>query len=280
MAAAQFRFKQKARRLARSAEIHGYDQSLFQGLSASLGYKANKLPFTVIAQRAPLRLLRKRIEASEAILFGIAGFLSEPDLKRFEADTRQYVRQLWERWWACRGEMNRLVLPQSAWRLSGIRPANHPQRRLAALARIVDTWPTIRATSLNHDFSKIRALFSGIKHDFWEHHFSVTSDATSRRMALIGHTRITEMLINVFMPMSYGRNPKVWDEYRTIPAALTNRRVKTAATRLFGHSQGIPEVLKTAACQQGLLQIYEDFCMRDDSDCTRCVFPEQLVQFL
>jgi hypothetical protein len=29
------------------------------------------------------------------------------------------------------------------------------------------------------------------------------------------------------------------------------------------------------AHQQGLLQIYEDFCLQDNSDCAQCPFPEQ-----
>jgi hypothetical protein len=31
--------------------------------------------------------------------------------------------------------------------------------------------------------------------------------------------------------------------------------------------------------QQGLLQVYEDFCLRDASDCARCRFPEQLARW-
>jgi hypothetical protein len=31
--------------------------------------------------------------------------------------------------------------------------------------------------------------------------------------------------------------------------------------------------------QQGLLQIYEDFCLEDASDCRSCPFPEQLLQW-
>jgi hypothetical protein len=29
--------------------------------------------------------------------------------------------------------------------------------------------------------------------------------------------------------------------------------------------------------QQALLQIYDDFCMQDASDCARCPFPEQVA---
>ena len=45
-------------------------------------------------------------------------------------------------------------------------------------------------------------------------------------------------------------------------------------------SAGAPEAwLKTVVHQQGLLQIYEDFCLQDDSDCQRCTFPERVRGF-
>ena len=33
---------------------------------------------------------------------------------------------------------------------------------------------------------------------------------------------------------------------------------------------------RTIAHQQALLQIYEDFCLQDNSDCEHCPFPEQM----
>ncbi len=58
-------------------------------------------------------------------------------------ETRGYVRKLWDRWWPHRDEMQRLVLPAKLWRLSGTRPLNHPQRRLAALAALAKAWPSL-----------------------------------------------------------------------------------------------------------------------------------------
>jgi hypothetical protein len=37
--------------------------------------------------------------------------------------------------------------------------------------------------------------------------------------------------------------------------------------------------VKTVAHQQGLLQIYEDFCLQDNSDCAHCPFPEQMQKW-
>jgi hypothetical protein len=139
-AAAQFRLQQKANRIrskienSQSGWDHGRDETLFQEIASALGYKQNKLPFTLLAQRLPLKLLRDNIEDCEALLFGAAGFLETPDLDVYKRSTREYVRKLWDRWWAHRDGLQRFIIPAKLWRLSSTRPVNHPQRRLAALA--------------------------------------------------------------------------------------------------------------------------------------------------
>ena len=74
-AAAQFRLRQKANRIRNKIDVHGRDETLFQEIATALGYKENKLPFTLLTQRLPLRLLRENVEDCEALLFGAAGFL-------------------------------------------------------------------------------------------------------------------------------------------------------------------------------------------------------------
>jgi hypothetical protein len=61
-----------------------------------------------------------------------------------------------------------------------------------------------------------------------------------------------------------------------LPARLTNRRLETAVTRLFGDDPRQRTFVRTVVNQQGLLQIYEDFCLQDNSDCAHCPFPEQM----
>ena len=77
-AAAQFRLRQKANRIRNKIDVHGRDETLFQEIATALGYKENKLPFTLLTQRLPLRLLRENVEDCEALLFGAAGFLERP----------------------------------------------------------------------------------------------------------------------------------------------------------------------------------------------------------
>ena len=96
-AAAQFRLRQKAARIRHKIDSRGRDEVLFQELATALGYKENKLPFTLITQRLPLKSLRETASDLESILFGTAGFLHTADLDFYKRSTREYVRQLWDR---------------------------------------------------------------------------------------------------------------------------------------------------------------------------------------
>jgi Protein of unknown function (DUF2851) len=308
-AAAQFRLQQKANRIRSKIDSHGRDEALFQEIAGALGYKENRLPFMLLAQRLPLNSLREALPDIESMLFGVAGFLQTADLDAYKSSTREYVRQLWDRWWPHRDGLERLILPTKVWRISSTRPVNHPQRRLAALATLAREWPAFRRsldspapfrlpspqpspTGRGGSFSRrekarMRAphnFLTELEHPFWNFHYTLTADPSSKKMALIGESRVTDILANVVFPFwladdldpASPSEASLWTEYAKLPAQLSNRRLETGATRLFGNDPRRKQFLRTVAHQQGLLQIYEDFCMQDNSDCAQCPFPEQM----
>ena len=286
-AAAQFRLRQKANRIRNKIAVHGRDETLFQEIATALGYKENKLPFTLLTQRSPLRLLRKNVEDCEALLFGTAGFLETPDLDIYKKSAREYVRQLWDRWWPHRDDLQRLILSPKSWHISGTRPLNHPQRRLAALAVLVREWPRLHRASGKSSLAAANDFFQALEHPFWNFHYTLISEPSPKEMALIGESRAADVLANVLFPFwaahelkaSASVSTQLWTEYAKLPAQLSNRRLETGATRLFGNDPRRQEFLRTVAHQQGLLQIYEDFCMQDNSDCAQCPFPEQMAKW-
>jgi hypothetical protein len=275
-AAARFRLEKKAARIRAKIDNRGRDDGLFQEIATALGYKENKLPFTLIAQRAPLKSLRENPDDTEAILFGIAGFLETPDLVVYRKSSRNYVRELWDRWWPHRDAMQRLILPAKIWKLSSTRPANHPQRRLAALAVIVREWSGFRRSLGKRTTKAVERFLETLDHPFWRFRYTLTADPASKPMAMIGQSRSAEILANVIFPFWRTEDHDVWPEYAKLSARLTNRRIETATTRLFGDDPRRREFIRTIAHQQALLQIYEDFCLQDNSDCEHCPFPEQM----
>jgi hypothetical protein len=280
-AAAQFRLQRKAARLRNIIENHGRNEALFQEIAAALGYTENKLPFTLLAQRLPLQFLRKQNDQAEAMLFGAAGFLDTPDLAIYSDAARDYVRTLWDRWWPHREEMRRLILPRNVWRLSGTRPLNHPQRRLGALATLVKAWPSLIRSLSRRDPKHTHDFFLGLEHPFWNHYYTLSSGSSSTPIAPIGESRVADIVANVLLPYLFlVKGFDLWPAYEELPARLTNRRLETGAARLFGDDPRRAHFTRTVAHQQGLLQIYEDFCLQDNSDCAHCPFPEQMRNWI
>ncbi|HKS31268.1 MAG TPA: DUF2851 family protein, partial [Chthoniobacterales bacterium] len=177
--AAKFRLQQKANRLRQRIEVHGRDEVLFQAMAEALGYKQNRLPFTLLTQRLPMTFLRKQREDSEALLFGVAGFLHAPDLDGVRKSTRTYLRLLWDRWWKYREQFSRLVLPRKIWKMTGARPFNHPHRRLGALAALGMEWKTIVSLARSGDAAAVGSFLTNLQHDFWGHHYTLAAGNTT-----------------------------------------------------------------------------------------------------
>src|SRR5438046_4599019 len=275
-AAAKFRLRQKANRLRQRIEVHGRDEALFQAIAEALGYKQNRLPFTLLAQRLPLAFLRKRREDAEALLFGFAGFLDAPDLDRQRTSTRSYLRSLWDRWWKYREQFSRLVLPAKLWKTSGARPLNHPHRRLGALAVMVAEWKTFSALAGASKATPLVSFLTNLRHDFWSRHYSLAAASASSSLALIGNSRAAEILANLVYPLAVNDDREIWNDYKILRAQLSTQAAPIAEARPFAGEPRQRDFVRSLVGQQGLLQIYEDFCLRDASDCASCPLPEQL----
>ena len=175
--------------------------------------------------------------------------------------------------------------------LGGIRPANHPQRRVATAAHWafrqnfcgeIDRWleRSIESPDLVESFSEILQ----VKYDpFWSYHWTLKSVGFQNPHPLLGEQQLTDLAINVVLPWLYvralsGQNEalaKVAEQrYFLWPAGEDNSILKLARQRLFGGVSA--HFLKTAAQQQGLLQIVRDFCDHSDASCRECQFPELL----
>ncbi len=284
-AAAQYRLQRKSQRLHLWLEAHGREQAVFQALAQTLGYRNNAVPFTMLAQRLPLRrLLALPAKEREALLFGVSGFLESVAFDEARADTRGYLSGLWADWWRLRDEFSRWqeAPHRLRWRVVATRPGNHPQRRLAALCAMLRHWAAMMAplkSAEAWEAKRWRSTLADLTDDYWDTHYTLLADSAAKPLALLGETRVQEMLANVVYPLLVPERQTLWAEYLELPALLTNEKVNRAALRLFGTSSRAKEFQRKLHHQQGLVQLYEDFCLEDDSGCEDCPFPERLREW-
>ena len=240
--AARVRFQAKAGQFRARARHAGWEQALWEGLFRALGYKHNVWPMQHLAELRP-RWLRgaEPAFALQARLLGISGLLPA-ELTRAQKSTDSYLRRVWDCWWRERDEFGDCVLPRTVWKFHGLRPANHPQRRLALAAHWLasgnlvsklERWCAVdflsgcgsgreSAPTSNHiepahagcyeDSRKSRALLDSLREifeverdEFWSWHWTFRSARLKQPQPLLGDARVTDLAVNVILPWLWTR---------------------------------------------------------------------------
>lgn len=259
--AARHRLARKARAIHLLAGLHGRRDALFQSLARALGYRNNSIPLVLLAQRSSAK--EAASATGEALLFGLSGFLESREPPSEAGRRAAYLVELWKEWWKLRDSHQRLILPSTAWKLTGSRPANHPHRRVAAL-RLVAV--KIDALSQALDSGEDRLFASqlrSLEHPFWGSHWNLSAGVLGGRqsLALLGENRVRDILVNVFAPAQAAMGADsfaLWN--RLLPGQIPSR-VRDIADWLY---PGFPvELLRSAAHQQGVLQLGADFFGRE-----------------
>jgi hypothetical protein len=289
--ASQIRLQAKAAHFQARARQAGWEQSLWEGLFGALGYKHNVWPMRRVAELLPV-LTTKQEEPDSAFalqvrLLGVSGILPG-ELTRSRSTVDGYLRRVWDVWWRQQERYSDLVLPRELWRFNGLRPANHPQRRLALAAHWLaagDLLAKLEAWFLApfNDNALLPSLLTAlqVQHDeFWSWHWTFRSTKMPKPQPLLGPQRITDLAVNVILPWFWmravaGKNDSLRQiaehRYFAWPKAEDNSVLRLARQRLFGGKNA--RSLKTAAHQQGLLQIVRDFCDHSNALCDNCEFP-------
>ena len=294
--AALTRLQGKAARFQARARQAGWEQALWEGLFRALGYKQNLWPMQRLAEERSRwcpETSRPDARTLQARLLGIGGLLPA-ELTRTQAATDDYLLQLWELWWRERDAFAEAALPRSLWKFNGIRPANHPQRRLALAAHwlarggVPDALQRWCATPCA-EVELLPALLETlqvVEDEFWSTHWTLRSAGLAKSQPLLGAARVTDLAVNVVLPWLWvraveGQNDAIRVEmerrYFAWPAAEDNAVLKLARQRLLGGVSA--RRFRGAAAQQGLLQVVQDYCEHSNALCAECRFPELVRQW-
>jgi len=271
----------KARRTADGIDEKGVDQQFYEDLMYALGYKQNRVPFRRLARLVPLDRLRQEAGPDPirgyALLLGVAGLMPKRPAANWDNETRSFVRTLWDVWWKEQSRWTERALQPSSWCRSGIRPQNHPVRRLAAAASLFcrDASPAGRLSALDTADARqwyARAAeilcFSGAI-PYWSRRLSLGGAPAKNDVALLGSRRIAAIVYNVFLPTVRAVGRKTDHLLPLMPAEEDNSLIRRTAHTLFGPDHN-PAFYRTGLRQQGLLQIFYDFCLNDRDGCRKC----------
>jgi hypothetical protein len=294
--AALVRLQGKAEQLQARARQAGWEQALWEGLFRALGYKHNVWPMQRLAElRTRLCPAGSRLAplTLQARLLGTAGLLPA-ELTRAQASTDSYLRRVWDGWWRELDTFNDCTLPSTLWHLAGLRPANHPQRRLALAAHWLSAGDLParleRWCQQDGPETKLAAALLDLlqvpRDDFWSWHWTLRSRRMSKPQPLLGAMRVTDLAVNAVLPWLWmrareGKNDRLRERleqrYLHWPPGEDNAVLRLARQRLLGGAGR--RALRTAGEQQGLLQIVRDFCEHSNALCANCRFPDLVKEW-
>jgi hypothetical protein len=290
--AAHVRLQAKASLTHARAQQAGWEQSLWEGLFAALGYKNNAWPMRRLAELAPACAATEGRSATplvwQARLLGLSGLLPG-QITGSKTPVDGYVRQLWDVWWREQEPHADVILPRVVWRFNGLRPANHPARRLALAAHWLasgdlparlERW-FARTVADKELLDSLLEVLQVRTDDFWSWHWTFRSARRAEPQPLLGFQRVTDLAMNVILPWFWvraaaGKNTAFQElaerRYFAWPKGEDNAVLRLARQRLFGAER--IRWISNAASQQGILQVVRDFCDHSNALCDQCPFPE------
>lgn len=283
--AGHHRLRSRARRMAaRLREVGDRRQVFYEETLAILGAKRNSTPFRKVAERFPLAEWGRDdpVETHYARLLGTAGLL--PDVGGLRTDAaRQFARELWDAWFRSGGSGD-TAAGEVAWTFAGLRPLNHPVRRLAAVAclfgaggRIVDellAGPTPDPGAWVR--MALRKLSDVPPMPYWSARQGLDSTPAKGPVALLGTNRAAAILTNVVVPIRMAGDPAAEALVDALPEEDLGAPAREAAFRLFGRDHNPAFYARSGVLQQGLLAIHHDFCLRTRGGCEACPLADHL----
>lgn len=261
------RFEEKSAMVAEKSLLNQshWNETFYYLLLRNFGFKVNAVPFELLADALPARLILRHRDNPlqiEAFLFGQAGFLED----NF---TDAYPLQLKAEYFFLKKKYALQPLSKSVWHYLRMRPQNFPARRIAQLAALLSGKHHFLPQILeNMPLKELKSLFRPQEVNiYWEthHHFD---RAVKKNVLKFGERSVDNLIINTvcLALYSYGQafgQQKYMDRAMTllkeIPAernSILNEYVKNGLR------------INSAYFSQAVLQLNKSYC--NQKKCLNC----------
>jgi len=301
----------KSERIEKQQESRTFEQVLYESIMESLGYKNNKEQFKCLGSLVTINEIKRLIPSNvsinerskriQALLFGMSGLLPSQRSEYVsvkDKHTLEYINDIERLWLEFDNDIKNRQMDGETWSFKYCRPGNYPTRRIAAISRLLaENYETGIYRVILTLFEKIgknesekdqiktiikntMSLFMELFDNHWSHYYTFGGKRLKTKGRLIGKKRATVIFINIIIPvlLTYARKRgdsqlegRLFMAFKQHSKLSPNNVTRFMGYRILGKDLQEAKVVNTARRQQGLLQIFKDFCESDDIACERCV---------
>jgi hypothetical protein len=263
------RLESKATKVAeiRNKTYNDWQETCYQLLAKSFGFKVNEDPFQQLAQLLPYKVLRKHADKLlhiEALLFGQAGFLEEEnDDEYYRLLKREYnlLRQKYK--------LSDRRLSKAQWKFLRLRPANFPTIRLAEFASLLHARPSLFSMILEAEsYPALVSIFSVQQSKYWTCHYTFFN-MSKEPVSFLGDSSIAMIIINAVVPLlvAYGKSR---DDQRYVDRAVVIlQQAPGESNTIINQWKKLGVRSKSAFDSQALIELQNNYCVKKRClDCT------------
>ncbi|NJO90983.1 MAG: DUF2851 family protein [Chloroflexia bacterium] len=152
-----------------NANKNNYEETFYQLVARSFGFKVNAEPFEWLAKSLPLNVLAKHqnnLLQLEALLLGQAGFLAETiDIEYFNKLKKEYE--------FLKQKFTLKSLEKHLWKFLRLRPSNFPYIRITQFAMLIYQSKSLFSKIIEIEgVEEIKNLFDVRASSFWDKHYT------------------------------------------------------------------------------------------------------------
>lgn len=249
---------------------YNWEEVCYWAVAQSYGTPVNALPFLQVVQSLPYKVLmrcRYQLLHLEALLFGQAGMLEEPQIDG-------YALQLQEIYAHLRHKFRLTPMAPHHWNWLRMRPAAFPTIRLATFASLLQQRPQLFSRLLEAaDVNALEQLFFVQPSAYWHTHYRFGHPV--ERTHRPGKQAVQGILINTVLPLLflYGQDKQL--KYYQEKALHFLQQLPAEKNHITNSWTALGITQESAMESQALLQLKQYYC--EEKRCLHCAIGVKII---
>lgn len=242
-----------------------WEESFYIFIARYFGFNVNTLPFQLLAQSTPQKILAKyrtQKQLIEAILFGQSGLLET------STESDDYANILSTEYQHIKNKHNLTPIEPHLWKFMRMRPIGYPTIRISQFADLINKSQNLFSKIIETETTEsLIELLNCKTSEYWTNHHIFGKESKTKEKPL-GKSSVYGIIINVIVPTLFA-----WGEFTE--NTTFKERGLNIIEKIPSEKNSIIELWKTHGIKpqngsdtQALLHLYNKYCK--NKNCVNC----------
>lgn len=249
---------------------NNWEETFYQHIARSFGFKLNALPFEMLAKQTPMIYLAKHknnLQHIEAILFGQSGLLEGEGDEYFEKLKREYL--------FFKQKFSLEQLEGHLWKFLRLRPANFPTIRISQFAHLIYKSSGLFSKIINTDsIDKLKELFDIEASEYWETHY-VFNKNSKKSKKRFGDSAFQNIAINTIVPFIFVYGSRQGKNELQDLAIQMYEQLPAENNAIIKKWTELDMKIENAYASQAFLQLKNEYCQK--KRCLDCHIGNKII---